>query len=70
MSKLYVVVNTDISKRELCRQGNASIAIRIFTDEKLQRAGHFWDIRVNRINGERIIYIDDKEVDRVYHEES
>lgn len=69
MSKLYVVVDTDISKREMTRLGNNFLAIRIFTDEKKQRAGHHWDIDVINDNGKKTLSYNGQVIDMVEYQE-
>lgn len=62
-----MVINTDKGQREMSRSGDKFIAIRIFTDEKMERSGHYFDVLVTAEDGKRTLFVNGKEVDKIEH---
>lgn len=70
ISELYMVVNTDLTQeRERTAMGNKYIKMRIFTDKRLKRSGHFFEILIQVVDNKRIVFVDSVKVKEVEIEE-
>jgi len=70
MSELYIVINTDLTQeRERTAMGNKYIKMRVFTDKKLKRSGHFFEILVQKVDKRRMVFVDSVKVKEIEIEE-